>query len=242
MRVARLADYKKFEFSNSDIIEPNDDFSAVVFKDLAQKAIDSISSRGKLPIMVGGTFLYVDAVLHDYSFMNVGNPKQRAFLNSKSIKELIDIINQRGYDLSGIDTRNKRRLVRLIEAEGDRPKSSVLRTNTLMIGVTRSRTELRKRMEQRVESMFAQGLKHEVESLAKKYGWGTEALKAIGYREWQAYFEGEQSREETKRRIVRNTLSRLAKRQRSWFKKNPQIVWVEDVEQAKSVVENFLSN
>ncbi|PSO43286.1 tRNA (adenosine(37)-N6)-dimethylallyltransferase MiaA [Candidatus Saccharibacteria bacterium QS_5_54_17] len=222
-----------------DIVEPDAEFTAAVYKRMATEAIEDIASRGKLPIMVGGTGLYIDGVLFDYSFAPQGYPGQREALREKSIPELLELIQQRGIDLSGIDTRNKRRLMRLLETNGVKPERADLRGNTLVLGVTTSRNQLRENIEKRTEAMFRAGLKHEVRELAERYGWQVEAMKGIGYREFKPYFEGEQSLAETKRQITKNTLE-LAKKQRTWFKRNRHIQWVESVEEAKESARQFV--
>ena len=222
-----------------DIVEPGEEFTAAVYKRMALEAIEDIASRGKLPILVGGTGLYIDGVLFDYSFAPQGYPGQREALREKSIPELLELIQQRGIDLSGIDTRNKRRLMRLLETGGAKPQQSDLRANTLVLGVTTSRNQLRENIEKRTEVMFRAGLKHEVRELAERYGWQVEAMKGIGYREFKPYFDGGQSLAETKRRITKNTLE-LAKKQRTWFKRNRHIRWIESAEEAKASLRQFV--
>lgn len=214
-----------------DIVDPDEDFNAAVYKRYAQATIKEVIERGKLPILVGGTGLYVDGVLFDYSFMPPGSKEVRSELNKSTIPELLKIIDRESYSLVGIDIRNKRRLIRLIENEGREPEKKELRADTLVIGVKISRTQLRKNIEKRVEAMFRRGLKKEVEELANRYGWDKEAMKGIGYRELRPYFEGSQSNQETKRKIIRSTLE-LAKRQRTWFKRNRHIYWVETADEA----------
>lgn len=223
-----------------DIVNPDQDFTAALYKDLANKAIGEITNRKNLPIMVGGTGLYVDSVLFDFSFLPVGDAALKKELELLSLSELADRARREGYDLTGIDTRNTRRLRRLIETGGKRPQKSNLRKNTLIIGIKVTRAELRAKIESRVETMFRRGLRHEVEELVKKYGWETEALKGIGYSEFKAYFEGSQSMSETKRKIIRNTLN-LAKRQRTWFKRNQGIQWVGEVSEADALVAEFIN-
>ncbi len=218
-----------------DIVNPDEDFNAAIYKRYAQATIKEVISRGKLPILVGGTGLYVDGVLFDYSFMPPGSKKMRSELNSCSIAELLDIIDRENYPLEGVDTRNKRRLIRLIENEGREPDKKELRSDALVIGVKISRTHLRKNIEKRVEVMFRRGLKKEVRELVDRYGWDEEAMKGIGYRELRPYFEGTQSNQETKRKIIKSTLE-LAKRQRTWFKRNRHIHWVESADEAIELV------
>lgn len=235
------SDREKIKHYLLDLKSPDDSFNAAQFKKLALRSIDKIAERDKLPIMVGGNGLYVDSVLFDYKFLPKGSEKTRKRLQQLSIDELVSIIEKRGYDLTGVDTRNKRRLIRVLESRGKRPeRSATIRKNTLVLGIKMKRSELRKRIEQRADKMFRDGLKYEVKRLSEKYGWDTEALKAIGYREFKDYFSGDISLQKAKQRIIRSTITNLAKRQRSWFKKNPHIVWIEDKEEAIGKVEKFL--
>jgi tRNA dimethylallyltransferase len=89
--------------------------------------------------------------------------------------------------------------------------------------------------------MLAAGLEQEVKSLAGRYGWEAEPMKGIGYREWQAYFAGGQDLGQTRARIISAT-NNLAKRQRTWFKRNPDIQWFSSVEQAYDFARKTLSN
>lgn len=223
-----------------DMIEPDQDYTAGLYQRDAFAAMNQIYTRGNIPIIAGGTGLYVDGVIFDFSFMKTSNKVDRERYNSLSILQLLHEINEHGYDLTGIDQRNKRRLIRVLETHGETPKRSKLRSNTLVIGVKINRTKLRNNIEQRVELMFKRGLKHEALSVAKKYGWGCEGMQGIGYKEFELWHEGELSMGRTKQRIVKNTLA-LAKRQRTWFKKNRQIEWVASAEEAEQLVTKFLA-
>lgn len=223
-----------------DIADPTTGFSAAVYKDMAQRAISDIISRGKLPILVGGTGLYVDAVLFDYQFLEKGEPGVREILNNLVLDELLEKAGHLGIDLSGIDTRNKRRVIRAIETNGQKPKHKALRANSLVLGMQINKENLENRITQRVDRMLEAGLEDEVKYLANEYGWDVEPMKGIGYQQWQDYFSGTQSLELTRDRIVRASLG-LAKRQRTWFKRNQNIQWCESIEQANKLVEHFLS-
>lgn len=223
-----------------DLIDPCGNFTAAVFKRLASSAVHEISSRGRLPILAGGTGLYIDGVLFDFSFLPRVDSQRRAQLNALSISELLSIIEADGLSLEGIDVRNKRRLIRLLESEGRRPTSEALRGNTLILGVALPKETLRQRITERVDNMLFQGLEAEVRQLAKKYGWQCESLKGIGYREWHAYFQGTQNLEDTRARIIKATLD-LAKRQRTWFRRNRSIYWICKKEEAVDLVTTFLN-
>ncbi len=207
-----------------DVVGPDEDFTAAVFKRMANQAIADCYARGKLPILVGGTGLYIDGVLFDYTFLPEGDRSARQALNELSINELLTQIEAAGLELGTVDIRNKRRLIRLIETNGAAPTRHQLRSSTLIIGLRTDQALLKERIELRVNAMLQAGLAAEVAGLAEHYGWNCEGLKGIGYREWQDYFLGSQSLEQTRQRIISSTLG-LAKRQRTWFKRNKSIHW-----------------
>ncbi len=223
-----------------DIADPLKGFSAAEFKRRAVAVIENITKRGKVPILVGGTGLYIDSVIFDYSFLPAGTLEQRQQLNQLSITELIKQIETEGIDTSDIDMRNKRRLIRLIETAGKRPKRSSLHPNTLIIGLEVPKHEIKDRITKRVDKMMRDGLEREVKALAKRYNWEVEPMKGIGYREFQDYFAGQQTLEQTRQHIIHSTLQ-LAKKQRTWFKRNKSIQWLANPQQALPIVQNFLS-
>lgn len=220
-----------------DIADPAEGFSAAIFKGLAVNTITNITSRGKLPLLVGGTGLYVDSVLYDYNFLPAPPSGQREELNALSLAELLDKATAMELDTSTIDIDNKRRVIRLIENNGQLPTRQPLRPNTLVIGLQIPLEQLEAKMEQRADAMLALGLEQEVRELSGRYGWDVEPMKGIGYREWRPYFEGSQTLTETRQQIVRGTLA-LAKKQRTWFKRNPDIHWFDDSAKALKFVES----
>jgi tRNA dimethylallyltransferase len=221
-----------------DVREPTDGFNAPMFKEMAEKSIEDIRKRGKLPILVGGTGLYIDSVLYDFGFLP--NSKERDELNSFTLVDLLELASTRKIDLSGVDIRNKRRVIRAIESGGQKPTKSELRPSTLIIGLQMDREELRRRVEDRTDEMLAAGLEPEVRELAGKYGWEIEPMKGIGYREWRDYFEGNQTLDQTRQRIISATMN-LAKRQRTWFKRDKNIQWFSSADQAYSYVQAVLN-
>ena len=223
-----------------DVADPREGFSAVVFQRLAKEAIADITARGRLPIMVGGTGLYIDSVLYDYSFLPPSDPELRDELNAMSLEEVLKRADDMELDVTGIDLRNKRRVIRLIENNGVRPDRQELRGNTLVLGIAVEREELRARVTARVDAMLAAGLENEVRRLSETYGWEAEPMKGIGYREWQEIFAGSQNLDETRERIIKATMD-LAKRQRTWFKRNNGIQWVSDRSNAVDITTTFLN-
>ncbi len=223
-----------------DVAEPSEGFSAVLFQKLAKQAISDISARGKLPIMVGGTGLYIDSVLFDYGFLPATDPALRQELDGLSLEKVVARAKKLGLDTAGIDMQNKRRVVRLIENSGLRPTKQLLRENTLVIGIAKDRDQLLERITARVDAMLKAELETEVQELVAMYGWGAEPMKGIGYREWREYFDGSQDAAETRRRIIKATMD-LAKRQRTWFKRNSSIQWVQDRSNAVEIITTFLN-
>jgi tRNA dimethylallyltransferase len=207
-----------------DIIEPDDKFSAAKFKRQANQAIKDIASRGKLPIMVGGSGLYIDSVLYDYQFLPASDHKDRQMFNDLTLSDLIKEANKKGIDLTTVDTNNRHRLIRLIETNGAQPSHKSMRENTLVIGLSVDREQLKKRISDRVDRMLDEGLEAEVKNLANDYSWQAEALKGIAYHEWEDYFIGQIGIQDVVERINKDNYN-LAKRQRTWFNRNKSIQW-----------------
>lgn len=223
-----------------DVANPAEGFSAAQFKQLAELAIADISNRGKLPILVGGTGLYVDSILYDYSFLPKSEPLIREKYNAMSLSDLLALADERGLDMTGIDMRNSRRVIRHLENDGKRPAKHALRENTCIIGIARDSAELRRRIGQRVEAMVAAGFMDEVRRLGAQYGWDVEPMRAPGYRASADYVKGLISLEEARQRFVRNDLQ-LAKKQRTWFKRNNSIQWVENSSESVAITTSFLN-
>ena len=227
-----------------DVADPKTGYSAAVFKRQAEEAIADIVSRGKLPIVVGGTGLYIDSLLYDYSFLPQSDPALREELNGMDLSALLQKAADMQLDTEGIDLRNKRRVIRLIENNGVRPSKHPLRENTLIIGLQRPLEELRTRIVARIDLMVERGFPEEVERLGNEYGWDCEPMRAPGYRAFTDYVKGSISLEAAKERFRQNDLQ-LAKKQRTWFKRNKSIHWFTtpvDYAHIDELVTTFLNN
>lgn len=223
-----------------DVVEPGQHFSAYEFKQLAQTAIENISSRGKLPIMVGGTGLYVDAVLYDFAFRPQPEVKKRQELQGLSIEELQSRILAAHLPLPD-NSQNPRHLTRVLESGTAPQQNKKLRANTLVLGITLPRDQLEARIKARVEAMVAAGLINEVRVLAARYG-DAEAFRTPGYKAFLEYVRGNTTLAEAKRQFARDDL-RLAKRQRTWFKRSSDIHWLtgqDKAVEAMNLVAQFL--
>ena len=223
-----------------DVADPLEGYSAAVFKRQATEAIEDIQARGKLPILVGGTGLYIDSILYDYSFLPPSDPRLRQELNAMMLDKLIQKADAMELDTSGIDLRNKRRIIRLIENNGVRPTKHELRKDTLILGVKRSLEELTERVTKRIDAMVEQGFAEEVKRLGERYGWDIEPMRAPGYRAFADYVRGQISLDQAKQQNKQNDLQ-LAKKQRTWFKRNSSIQWLNDPSKAVDIVTTFLN-
>jgi tRNA dimethylallyltransferase len=157
-----------------------------------------------------------------------------------SLEQVLARADELELDTTGIDLRNKRRVIRLIENNGVRPDKKEMRDNALVLGIATEREQLRERITKRVDAMLAAGLENEVRELAEQYSWEAEPMKGIGYREWREYFAGAQNLNETRARIIKASMD-LAKRQRTWFKRNNRIQWVSDRSNAVEFVTTLLN-
>lgn len=221
-----------------DVVNPSQPFSAAEFKRLAVKAIDDISARGKLPILVGGTGLYVDAVLFDYQFSAPADAALRAHLQNMSIDQLQDMCRKKDIDLP-TNSHNKRHLIRAIETNGQSGAKKELRSDTLVVGITTNKETLRRRIVKRVRQMIEQGVLEEVKEVGARYGWQGEALKGNVYRIFRRVIEEGASIDAAIEELAQSDLN-LAKRQMTWFKRHKHIVWSENPDELLKEVDTFL--
>lgn len=222
-----------------DIVESDDSFTAADFKARAVVAMAEIHRRGKLPIMVGGTGLYIDSVIYDFTFRPPGDASERKRLEALSVEALQKLSEERGITLP-VNAQNPRHLIRQLETGGVAASRREIRANTLVIGLTTSRERLEERITHRVDAMLAKGLVSEVDSLARCYSWDCPALQTIGYQEVRSYITGVIDLQTARAAIIRNTLA-YAKRQRTWFKRNKSIHWCTQQVEVEDLITTFLS-
>jgi tRNA dimethylallyltransferase len=223
-----------------DITIPDKPVTVADFKRLANEAIDDIGARGKVPILVGGTGLYIDAVIFDFQFNHVpANDNLRKQLAELSVEEIQAQLIARGISLPK-NERNPRHLQRALETNGQIATRKPLRKNTFIIGLQPDREVLRERITQRVDTMVGAGLVNEVERLATHYGWETEALQTTAYRAFRDFIEGTISMQEAKDLFAKYDMA-LAKRQRTWFRRNESIHWLTEQSKAVDLITTFLN-
>ncbi|MEO7617920.1 MAG: tRNA (adenosine(37)-N6)-dimethylallyltransferase MiaA [Candidatus Saccharibacteria bacterium] len=224
-----------------DIITPDHSYSAQQFKFAAEAIIEDIIARGKTPIIVGGTGLYVYALLYDYAFPAGGRSVDRAAMELRELDDLVVELQEKDPELAlEIDLQNKRRVIRAIETAGlPRQKAVQLKSNILLMGLRPEMTILDTNITQRTKRMIQIGLVDEVRDLTRKYGTEVEVLRSPGYAEIISFLAQEISLEEAERLIALHT-RQLVKRQLTWFKRNQEIQWVGDAEQGLELVDSWL--
>lgn len=216
-----------------DIVEPDDEYSAGLYKESASNIIKEINSKGKVPIVVGGTGLYIDVLLKGYSLPGVeANKKLRESLSKKSNNELFEILSRLDPSaITGLEINDRKKIIRTIEiitSTGRKLEESRGMTDSNYeiewIGKNFRRNELYQRIDERVENMIDAGLIDETNELLKKYGRIYNLINTIGYREMMLYLDGALSLNEAKELLKKNTRN-YAKRQLTWFRKNQNIKW-----------------
>jgi len=223
-----------------DLVKPGESFSAADFKRYADEKIAEIRARGNVPFLVGGTGLYMDAVVFNYNFGGKANQKLRRQFESMSIDDLQEYCRKNNITLPEND-KNKRYLIRAIERFGESVSGrNEPASTTIIVGIATDRTVLRQRISDRTEQIFDDSVVEEATLLGKKYGWESEAMTGNIYPLLHQYLEGSMTLEEAKEKFT--TLDwRLAKRQLTWLKRNPHIRWLELTE-AKSYLDTVLAN
>ena len=224
-----------------NVVEPGEKFSVAEFQKLAKKCVQDINLRGNIPIIVGGTGLYVDSVLYNFHFPKTIDATSREAIEQMNDDELTTLMLKKRIDSSALNTKNRRHVINAILREGKVGTREALLPNARIVGIRLDRDVLQSRITQRVDQMFAQGFLAEVKQLAKVYGWDNEAMSGIGYRVARQYFEGSVSEEEAKVAFVQRDMS-LAKRQRTWFKRNKDIGWFDEPQDLIDNVIEFVSS
>jgi tRNA dimethylallyltransferase len=223
-----------------DLVEPGESFSAADFKDYALKKIDEIRDRGHLPILVGGSGLYVDAVIFDYQFGNKADPEKREQLLTMSIDELIDYCKKHNVALPE-NTQNKRYLVRAIEQQGiNHQRRLTPIKNTIIVGIATDTEVLRSRIEKRADLMFKGGMIDEAKAVGERFGWQNEAMTGNIYRLVKQHFDSSLTVAELHNQFILSDWH-LAKRQLTWLRRNKFIHWL-SLDEAETYIVSRLAS
>lgn len=235
------ADRAKIKHWGLDLVGPGHRFTAAEFKRYAEEKIADIRSRGRLPIVVGGTGLYIDSLIFNFGFGADIDLRQRQKLEKLNIIELQNLIKKRGYTMP-TNSQNRRYLIRIIERQGDSgTKTDKLCRHTILIGLIPANETLKKKIHNRVEKMFKAGLIEETTRLIGRYGNESLVFKAkVAYGPAVEYLLGESSLEEAKMRLE-TAHWQYARRQKTWFRRNEFIHWFGSTEAAFSYIKSQLN-
>jgi tRNA dimethylallyltransferase len=240
-----------------DLVGPKEDFSVGQYTKIACTIIEDIAKRGKLPILVGGTGLYIKGVVDGIATVSI--PKDielRKSLEGKSTKELFDMLTSidsvKAKSLNDSDKNNPRRLIRAIEVlnseKADKKHRSIKTTrvtnvkrDVLFIGLMAPKSLLVKRIKKRVSKRINQGIEAEIRKLIKGgVSWDMQVMNSLGYKQYKEYFVGNEARDEVIEKWVRQEQN-YAKRQMTWFKKDKRINWFDITKRGwRTRVEKFI--
>ncbi|MGN0797638.1 MAG: tRNA (adenosine(37)-N6)-dimethylallyltransferase MiaA [Christensenellales bacterium] len=216
-----------------DIVEPNQPFSVSEWREHALRIIDELHEKGKIPIVVGGTGLYIDSLVYQLSFFCNGDENLRQRLKNElenqgaqKMHDLLKSIDPK--DAEKIHPNNTKRLLRALEiyysTGGVKSEKQERKINDAydicLVVIGRDRQESYKRIDIRVDEMWRQGLVDEVKSIIDGglADWNCQSMQAIGYKEFKDYFDGKCDLEQVKNQIKINS-RHYAKRQISWLKR-----------------------
>ncbi len=221
-----------------DLVDPKENFSVAQYAKIANEIIANITLRGKLPILVGGTGLYIKAITNGIDTADV--PKDENFrkgYKDKNTDELFEVIAQldpvKAASMNISDRKNPNRLIRALEIADYKLKNPDLTTrrplkkeaDILFIGLKSSKDVLNKKVDERIENRVASGFENELTSLLKKgVDWKNQSMSSLGYKQWKNYA----FKKSTKKEAIKDWKTaekQYAKRQITWFKRDLRIKW-----------------
>jgi len=225
-----------------DNVYPNERYSVANYKIDAKNAIEEIIKKGKTPIVVGGTGLYIDSLIYEIEYRDI-------VINEEYRKELEKIRNEQGLEvlykraleidpqamekISQNDFKRISRVLEIYEATGKTKTEQEVESrlnevpyNYKVFAINYDREKLYGRINKRVDIMIEKGLIQEVNNLLEKYNEFPTSMQGLGYKEVKQYFDGELTKEEMIEKIKQES-RRYAKRQFTWFRKNKQTIWID---------------
>lgn len=238
-----------------DFVSPDERYSVADFKRDATRAIKEILNKGKMPIIVGGTGLYVDSMIYGIEYNEIDvDEKYRKQLEERINKEGLEILYQEAKKIDPIaiekiSHNDKKRIMRILEiykatgkTKTEQEKES--RKNEVefdykVFAINMDREKLYERINKRVDIMIDKGLIEEVKSLKSKYNKFPTAMQGLGYKEVVKYLEKEYDME-TMVDIIKQETRRYAKRQLTWFRKNKQTVWLDGLNDMQNNIDIIL--
>ncbi len=224
-----------------DFVEPDKRYSVADYKVDAEKAIEEILSKGKTPIVVGGTGLYVDSLIYGIEYQEIKfDEKYRKKLEDIALEKGLETLYKKAQEIDPeamkkISCNDKKRIIRVLEIYKATGKTKTeqeiesrkkeVKYDYKVFAIDWEREKLYERINKRVDIMIENGLIEEVENLLKKYKEFPTAMQGLGYKEVVEYLNGYLTKEEMIDKIKQET-RRYAKRQITWFRKNKQTIWI----------------
>lgn len=239
-----------------DFVSPDERYSVASFKKDAKKAIKEIIAKGKTPIIVGGTGLYVDSLIYEIEYPQIEfDEEYRKQLELQAEQKGIETLYQMAKKidpqaLEKISENDQKRIIRVLEIYHSTGKTKTqleaesrkpLEYDYKVFAINWNREKLYERINKRVDIMIEQGLVEEVKNIKQKYSKFPTAMQGLGYKEVVDYLEGLYSKEEMIDKIKMET-RRYAKRQLTWFRKNKQTIWLNGEEKISENVRIIMEN
>jgi len=214
-----------------NFLDPRENFPVAKFKDKAEKKISEIFSRKKIPFLVGGSGLFIDAVLDGFLIPKISpNTEFRKKLEKFSSEQLFRKLQKISPEIAKkINQKNKRQIIRKLEILEKLPAKKIFQKkkqfDEMRIIIWTDPQKLAERIEKRTEQMWKNGFLQEVKMVIEKFGKNCPAMISHGYPEAVSFLEGKISENEAKKLMIRNT-RRYAKRQRTWWRRHQDAFWV----------------
>ena len=238
-----------------DFVSPDERYSVADYKKDSKKAINEIIKKGKIPIVVGGTGLYIDSLIYEIEYQEIEfDEEYRKLLESRVEKEGLKAIYEEAKKIDEvaiekISPNDKKRILRILEiyhATGKNKTEQEIQSRKKEVeydyhvyALNWDRQILYERINQRVDIMVENGLVQEVEKIYKKYKKFPTAMQGLGYKEVVEYLEGKCTKDEMIEKIKMET-RRYAKRQMTWFRKNKQTIWLDGQEKIQNNIKIIL--
>lgn len=224
-----------------DCVSPDERYSVANYKQDAKNAIEEILQKGKVPIVVGGTGLYIDSLIYEIEYKDIQiNEDYRKELEKIKEEQGLEVLYQKALEIDPqamekISPNDYKRITRVLEIFKATGKTKTqqeaesrlkeIHYNYKVFAIDYDREKLYERINQRVDIMFEKGLIEEVKNLLGKYKEFPTAMQGLGYKEVKQYLDSELPKEEMVEKIKQES-RRYAKRQFTWFRKNKQTIWI----------------
>lgn len=225
-----------------DFVSPEERFSVSEYVKQATECIKEILSKGKVPIVVGGTGLYIDSLIYGIEFPEIEiDEEYRESLNKIADEQGLDTLYEMAYKIDPeameiISRNDRKRIIRVLEIykqtgknktqQNEESRKNGVSYDYRVFAIDMERSLLYDRINKRVDLMLEEGLIEEVKKISNKYNKFPTAMQGLGYKEVVAYLKNEMTKEEMIEKLKMET-RRYAKRQLTWFRKNKELIWLD---------------